>query len=241
MATILVDTRGSRGSTDQRTRRDAAAAAAAAEQPPAAASTSEQLQEKDGKKDQKRSKKEKEQQKKQQQKEREQTEAALPALAGSSLQGVVGARQPSPLDQGFSRVEPPWAGRDLGDLSLAPLQLREGELTLPHVQTELPAKAVDPKALDALQRDDLSVPGLRQRSHIAMRAAAAAMEASQRAVAYSAAASSAAARATEAAESAAAAAADVQVRLELMCCCVPGVVPVVCYVVLCVGWVWGGN
>lgn len=59
--------------------------------------------------------------------------AAAPALAGGSLTGVPGAPQPSPLDQGFSRVEPPWAGRDLGELSLAPLQLREGDIALPPV------------------------------------------------------------------------------------------------------------
>lgn len=59
---------------------------------------------------------------------------------------------------------------------------------------------------------DYSVPSLRERAHLAMRASAAAMESSQRAAAYSAAASSAASRAAEAAEQSAAAAASVQVR-----------------------------
>lgn len=32
-----------------------------------------------------------------------------------------------------SRLPPLWAGRDLGELSLAPLQLREGDIALPPV------------------------------------------------------------------------------------------------------------
>jgi hypothetical protein len=78
-------------------------------------------------------------------------------------------------------------------------------------QVELPAKAVTKAELAALPTDP-SLPSMRERAHIAMRASGAAMEASQRAAAYSAAASSAASRAAEAAEQAAAAAAAVQVR-----------------------------
>jgi hypothetical protein len=79
------------------------------------------------------------------------------------------------------------------------------------VQVEPPAKAVTKAELAALPTDP-SLPSLRERAHIAMRASGAAMEASQRAAAYSAAASSAASRAAEAAEQAAAAAAAIQVR-----------------------------
>jgi hypothetical protein len=78
------------------------------------------------------------------------------------------------------------------------------------VQVEPPAKAVTKAELAALPTDP-SLPSMRERAHIAMRASGAAMEASQRAAAYSAAASSAASRAAEAAEQAATAAAAVQV------------------------------
>lgn len=78
-------------------------------------------------------------------------------------------------------------------------------------QVEPPAKAVTQSEVASLPTDP-SLPSLRERAHIAMRASGAAMEASQRAAAYSAAASSAASRAAEAAEQAAAAAAAVQVR-----------------------------
>lgn len=81
----------------------------------------------------------------------------------------------------------------------------------PVLQVEPPAKAVTKAELAALPTDP-SLPSMRERAHIAMRASGAAMEASQRAAAYSAAASSAASRAAEAAEQAAAAAAAVQVR-----------------------------
>lgn len=83
------------------------------------------------------------------------------------------------------------------------------------LQVEPPAKAVSQAELAALPTDP-SLPSMRERAHIAMRASGAAMEASQRAAAYSAAASSAASRAAEAAEQAAAAAAAVQVRIQ--CC-----------------------
>lgn len=77
-------------------------------------------------------------------------------------------------------------------------------------QVEPPAKAVTRGEL-ATMPSDPSLPSLRERAHIAMRASGAAMEASQRAAAYSAAASSAASRAAEAAEQAAVAASAVQV------------------------------
>lgn len=80
-----------------------------------------------------------------------------------------------------------------------------------HAQVDPPAKAVTKAELAALPTDP-SLPSMRERAHIAMRASGAAMEASQRAAAYSAAASSAASRAAEAAEQAAAAASAVQVR-----------------------------
>jgi hypothetical protein len=78
------------------------------------------------------------------------------------------------------------------------------------LQVDPPAKAVTKAELAGLPTDP-SLPSLRERAHIAMRASGAAMEASQRAAAYSAAASSAASRAAEAAEQAAAAAAAIQV------------------------------
>jgi hypothetical protein len=140
-AAVFVDARGGRvgGEAQQQQHRGGArdrqqqqqqqqqeAAAAAAEQE----QQQQQQQDaphKDSERDKKRDKKPKKQQQKQ--------DAAVPAeLAGAgSLQGVPGAPQPSPLDSGFARVDPPWAGRDLGDLSLAPLHLREGGLPLPAV------------------------------------------------------------------------------------------------------------
>eukprot|EP00877_Chromochloris_zofingiensis_P012512 jgi/Chrzof1/7514/Cz02g26170.t1 len=140
---------------------------------------------------------------------------AVPA----GLQGAPGSPQPSPLDEGFSKAHAPWAGTDLGALSLAPLKLQEGGTPdippLPSIQADLPSKAVDMAEVEALTAtDDISVPAMRERAHIAMKASAAAMEASQRASAYSAAASSAASRAAEAAEHSASAAASVQSALE---------------------------
>eukprot|EP00775_Hariotina_reticulata_P010890 gene10889-11044_t len=119
--------------------------------------------------------------------------------------GIPGAPQPSPLDAGFSSsLPPPWSGTDLGRLDLAPLG--------PLPEVEAPAKAVKPAEVDAIPQDP-SLPSLRERAHVAMRASGAAMEAAQRASAYSAAASSAASRAAEAAEQAAVAAAAVQIAL----------------------------
>lgn len=130
--------------------------------------------------------------------------------------GAPGAPQPSPLDAGFSSSMPaPWLG-GVGQLDLPQMQLPEPlsqPPELPSIQVEPPAKAVTQAELAAMPSDP-SLPSLRERAHIAMRASGAAVEASQRAAAYSAAASSAASRAAEAAEQAAVAASAVQAALE---------------------------
>ncbi|KXZ47473.1 hypothetical protein GPECTOR_35g911 [Gonium pectorale] len=86
-------------------------------------------------------------------------------------------------------------------------------LSLPSVRPEPLSRALDTSALAHLPTDD-SLGSLRERAQLALRAAAAAGEASQRAAAYAAAASSAASRAAEAAERAASAATIAQAGLE---------------------------
>ena len=108
----------------------------------------------------------------------------------------------------------PWLANDFGQLGMLPVMMREGAALpeLPAVQVDLPSKAVLQDELASLAADDTTLPSLRERAHLAMRASGAAVEASQRAAAYAAAASSAASRAAEASEQAAAAASAVQVR-----------------------------
>jgi hypothetical protein len=55
------------------------------------------------------------------------------AAAGAPMLGVPGAPQPSPLDQEYQGAAAPWAGSDLGHLSLAPLELQ------PDLNGRLPA------------------------------------------------------------------------------------------------------
>ncbi|GIL47100.1 hypothetical protein Vafri_4015 [Volvox africanus] len=86
-------------------------------------------------------------------------------------------------------------------------------LSLPAVRPEPLSRALDSSALANLPNGS-SVASLRERTQLSLRAAAAAVEASQRAAAYAAAASNAASRAAEAAERAAAAATLAQTGLE---------------------------
>ncbi|EFJ50898.1 hypothetical protein VOLCADRAFT_88294 [Volvox carteri f. nagariensis] len=89
----------------------------------------------------------------------------------------------------------------------------EPRMSLPTVLPEPLSRAPDSSALERLPSDS-SLGSLRERAQLALRAAAAAVEASQRAAAYAAAASNAASRAAEAAERAATAATLAQAGLE---------------------------
>ncbi|GLI58740.1 hypothetical protein VaNZ11_000496, partial [Volvox africanus] len=161
---------------------------------------------------------------------------AATGIGGNGNRGELQVPSPAPKAQAIPRLGP---GADAGESSLAqqksPLGAataffasgRNGpaalvapaeppgpaRLSLPAVRPEPLSRALDSSALANLPNGS-SVTSLRERTHLSLRAAAAAVEASQRAAAYAAAASNAASRAAEAAERAAAAATLAQTGLE---------------------------
>ncbi|GFR43663.1 hypothetical protein Agub_g4770, partial [Astrephomene gubernaculifera] len=133
--------------------------------------------------------------------------------AAAAAAGFTMPRMPSPFSGasffGVGSATP--AAAPVAAPALAPAA--PSQVSLPSVRPEPLSRAPDSSALAHLPTDS-SLGSLRERSQLALRAAASASEASQRAAAYAAAASSAASRAAEAAERAATAAAVAQAGLE---------------------------